>query len=462
MNIAIVIGVSDYGGQNNLPGCKNDAEIVYSILKATNKYDEVLLLTQNWKSHQVKKSLVEFFEKYQNKEIEEVFFYFSGHGDFVENEFYFLLSDYSEGKRKTTCLQNREVDEWIKSIKPNIAVKFVDACHSGVTYVKDNSIFKSYLQDQQKHFNICYFMFSSKVDQVSYQRNGISDFTKSFIEAIKNHPGSEIRYKEIIDSISDDFEANFNQTPFFIIQADFLQKFGTISDNDKKRIFETPINERAIIKSEYIELVKKESERFCSKQDILDIYNELLELDLSIDPEFESLYDIDFTWAHSINDVPKKTAIGKWLKENQNNYFASSAYEEDEPVFDEDGEFVGYETRISGFNIDFENLPFHYCYIKANAKFPILHDYGCCIVPVFSKTNIRFFYFFSNYYERDWDTKYLNNAFSWKTVDIDIKPFQNVKKLFQDIILNFELHILKAIKDKYNDDDSSSNQNQIA
>jgi len=172
MNIAVVIGVSDYGGQNDLPGCKNDAQIISNILNATKKYEEVLLLTQDLKSYNVKSTLVEYFGKYQNKNINEIFFYFSGHGDFFENEFYYLLSDYSDDKRKSTCLQNKEVDEWIKSVSPKVAIKFVDACHSGVTYVKDNNLFKHYLQEQQKNFEICYFMFSSKIDQVSYQKDG--------------------------------------------------------------------------------------------------------------------------------------------------------------------------------------------------------------------------------------------------------------------------------------------------
>jgi hypothetical protein len=38
MNIAIVIGVAEYVDvQNNLPGCRNDAEVIYNILNKTKK-----------------------------------------------------------------------------------------------------------------------------------------------------------------------------------------------------------------------------------------------------------------------------------------------------------------------------------------------------------------------------------------------------------------------------------------
>ena len=41
-NLAIVIGVSEYDDQETLLACKNDAQIIYSILSESKKFDNIL------------------------------------------------------------------------------------------------------------------------------------------------------------------------------------------------------------------------------------------------------------------------------------------------------------------------------------------------------------------------------------------------------------------------------------
>ena len=50
-NIAITIGVSKYQSAPELPACKNDAEIMTKIHKATNKYDVLPLSGDLSKQH---------------------------------------------------------------------------------------------------------------------------------------------------------------------------------------------------------------------------------------------------------------------------------------------------------------------------------------------------------------------------------------------------------------------------
>lgn len=62
MNIAIIIGVSVYSNSNNnLPGCKNDAEAIHQVLKKTDKYEDVLYVNNNENSAKSKELLSNFF-----------------------------------------------------------------------------------------------------------------------------------------------------------------------------------------------------------------------------------------------------------------------------------------------------------------------------------------------------------------------------------------------------------------
>ena len=111
MNIGIVLGVSEYlDSSNNLPGCLKDAELIKNILDKTNKFEEILYLNEKLTSAHIKERLTSFISKYKENDIEEIVFYYTGHGEFVNDEFYFLLSDYSVQKRKQTSLQNEEID----------------------------------------------------------------------------------------------------------------------------------------------------------------------------------------------------------------------------------------------------------------------------------------------------------------------------------------------------------------
>src|SRR5258708_5577999 len=119
MNIAIIIGVSTYThSSNNLPGCKNDANAILQILKKTDKYDDILYINNNEHSAETKELLSNFILKNKGAVINEVFFYYSGHGEFSNDEFYYVLSDFDPKKKNQTSLQNSEVDDLIRTLSP--------------------------------------------------------------------------------------------------------------------------------------------------------------------------------------------------------------------------------------------------------------------------------------------------------------------------------------------------------
>lgn len=227
MNIAFVVGASQYVSAADLPACKTDAELVGQILKATGRYTHVAVYTQNTASSFIKTRIAEFSRLINKAKIEEVFWYFSGHGDFSVGDFHYLLSDFNADRYRQTTLSNADVDNFLRSFRAKLTVKVVDACNSGTNYVKNPDAMQKHLDQSSRRFGHCYFMFSSLSSQVSYQDSELSFFTDSFCRSIANCPAPEIRFKDIIDFISDEFEGHEQQTPLFVNQALFTDTFAT-------------------------------------------------------------------------------------------------------------------------------------------------------------------------------------------------------------------------------------------
>ena len=162
MNLGIVIGVSEYQKVNTLPGCVVDANSINKLLELSGKCDDILLITENTQSKDVKSRLTSFVKKHAQQDIDEVIFYFSGHGLFENDEFYYVLTDYTESKTKQTSLENSELDNLLRSLSAKLTVKVVDACQAGTRYIKDPDVFRKYLQQSEQGFDKCYFFYSSQ------------------------------------------------------------------------------------------------------------------------------------------------------------------------------------------------------------------------------------------------------------------------------------------------------------
>lgn len=283
MKIACLLGVSKYKTINELLSCENDIALMNSVLEATEEYDQILCIDGNQESSKVKQQLVSFFTQYQGQQIDQALFYYTGHGDFDGKEFSYLLSDYDRSRKKQTAIENTELDNWIRLLKPALTVKIIDACHAGVQYIKDPDKFEDFLKSTPKSFSSCYFLFSSLKEQCSYQDESLSDFTKCVVESIPDFAGTEMRFKDIIDFVSDYFDTNAKQTPFFITQATNTELFTAVDPSLRDRIrgflstycpIPTPsekeetdhgITQRVSL----LDLVKADSEKYCSKDEVL-------------------------------------------------------------------------------------------------------------------------------------------------------------------------------------------------
>lgn len=228
MNIAILIGISKYKTEMSLPACSLDAEQMERLLISTQKYDDIKVVTAQTNASQVKDSLREFFGKYQNRDdIDEAFIYFSGHGLF-QNDALLCCSDFDSSRPATTSISNAELDDLLRSIKPTVAVKIIDACQSGSPYIKDaNAGFEKSLGKSQLSSFIC--MASSRQDQSSYASASESFFTSKWIEATALRSDGQILYRDIQAALADAFVQNPEQTPFFVSQGTGLEVFSTIT-----------------------------------------------------------------------------------------------------------------------------------------------------------------------------------------------------------------------------------------
>ena len=471
MNIAIVIGVSEYlDTQNNLPGCQKDAELIYNILNKTSKYSEILYLNEKQPSAKVKERITEFISNNTKNKIDELVFYYTGHGEFNNDEFYFLLSDYAQEKRKQTSLQNEEVDNLVKTLKPELVVKIIDACQSGKAYIKEANAISKYFQKTQDRFNKCYFLNSSLKDQSSFQSNDISDFTLSFVKSIKDHKTNEIRYKDIIDFISDEFENNANQTPFFVIQADYTEKFCSINESLKEYLEKIDFNPASVQKSQANELslldkIKKQSDGYLSKDQVIQILNDIrLEVDKYVCSEkIKDMYSLAITFSENYDMIIEKSTIGKWLDDNPHEYFAKSKwarakkdqYNRFSPYHLVSGGGLlnpledMYETVRDGFDLEVE-VPYKSIIFDLNSKYPNIDSYTGRVVYVISKRQIRFFYFITNYVIKNWDERQINKKIEWSSSEHPISDKPSVLQGLRKIYDLLEGRVIKELEDKFN------------
>lgn len=500
MNIAILIGVSEYQNANPLQACKNDVNFIANILKATGKYDNnILCISEKTNASNIKEKITDKIEEFKDKPVEEIFFYYTGHGLYDNDEFYYILSDYDEDKLKQTSLENSELDNWLRSLNPEMTIKVVDACNSGMMYVKgtDKDIEKSLMDSFWKFnkpndlksangaFNKCYFMFSSKLDESSYiyKESKFSLFTESFIDAFKFHDSKDIRYKDIIDYISDRFsKIAKKQTPLFIIQAHNTEKF--CSMNPIKKLF-SPSKvikiEPGKVKEEkkpekdiknLVSIIEKDAESYLEKEEVFELLGKIEQLiqKHQYSDEFTKLYEINHLFMDygDYDNIPKLDVVGQWLANNDNEYFAevkSELQEIKEPMLEEhlyNNLYSGiiatnnllnalsppkYERVIIGYKPTV-NCPYDIIKFEANPKLPNIPLSECIIAFVISQTEIRFFFSYVNYKKVDWD----NYEIGEKGVQWEIKVLKykdNIFDFMSNIQNNFADFVINELKEKY-------------
>ncbi|QUT15543.1 caspase family protein [Rahnella inusitata] len=476
MNIAILIGVSDYIRATKLPACKNDVQIINKVITHSGKYESVLLIDSETSSASVKEKVSNFIRQHENETIEEIFFYFSGHGMFTDGEFHYALTDYDPKRIKNTTYENSEIDQLIKSLSPDLTVKIVDACNAGVNYIKDLDGYSKALHDRKSEFKHCYFMLSSESSQNSFADNNLSFFTKSFIECIANSETESIRYKDLMDYISDSFMSNKEQTPLFINQANYTEIFIS-QDSSLKEILNNSLRGLAQLQLEkipqatLIDRIKEDSKRFMKQEEAMAIYKKIIDIaneNKKFKNDGKNIFDVSVLKIDDYKPIPKISQISKWLHSHPGLFFASPTYAveiREKKVLKNRHAFYSSLMRMGGLEEDddyktveekinvpkgVENIievPFKALEIKAVSLFDNVNSSTLYIVPFISRTQMVVFNYVSHSITVGWDGEVMQDANElWESsiyelIDKD-KIFDHVRRLFE----YFEAFSLEPIK----------------
>ena len=463
MNIGIVIGVSDYQKVSPLPGCVADANSIKQLLELSNKCEDILYIAENTNSKDVKSRLAAFVKKHEANDIEEVIFYFSGHGLFDDDEFYYILTDYTESKIKQTSLENSELDNLLRSLSAKLTVKIVDACQAGTRYVKDPDVFRKYLQSSEQGFDKCYFFYSSQNNQSSYQSEIISDFTLSFLNAFIERPNQDVRYKDVMDTLSDEFSSNKKQTPFFVMQGNYTESFGHIAQDVSEALIKITTNSSDIEEKQIedshktlAQLVKGEAElcsvlalsdiisNFSFKEDVSELFK------INIHKEIESEYPV------SVEHV------GKSLNGNNHDYMIDIDKEQRSRRVPKNRLLGGFTAFLNDADMVDEyymapvgasstvDLPYSHMSIRFQSQYPNVNDSGCIILPFVSQTKIVVFSAFYYYKTREWDVKTIeSSSLQWVSFEEFIKKDDELKIATESLLEEFESFSIRPLKNRF-------------
>ncbi len=486
--IALLIGVSKYENESDLPPCKKDIQMISKIISGSDSYDDCLTLDSNEKSTTLKATVASYIRKHQDDVIDEIFFYYTGHGSSTSDDFLYLFSDFSSSKVEQTSLRNSEFDSMLKSLSPKQTIKVVDACQAGTEYIKSNKDLRSIFEkSSSESFKKTYFLFSSSSNQSSVALEDFSVFTKSFAMSLLNYEGKDIRYRDIMDYISDDVNVKKYQTPLFIQQADNTEIFCNVSnelasslrgslkveiDTEVSRLRASgEVEQEANVSEEekLISLIREKSKSYCNSdqaQESLEIYfNEFNSFQWS--ETVSSLFDVKIKLQQDYSGITGLTGIAKWIKESEENYFATETYtqeeyeakekivSEDRFGFNKTTEYrpvTKYRDVIDGFRLTAPS-PQQSVIIFFKPKEEVLNWYRLFFTHVFSKSKLTVFCKYEAETERSWDKRGIQNQNEWKILHCGFKEHDKIRVLIGSAIIDIESEIIGLIKSQFSNDE---------
>jgi hypothetical protein len=493
-NIALLVGISKYQKTSQLLSCEEDLSLISDVIQNTKKYaeDEVLILGNSPSSVRAKQEISSFIRKFQGEEIDEIFFYYTGHGSRHKDDFIFLFSDYTASKPEKTSLRNSELDSMLKSLNPKLAVKVVDACYSGTEYIKSPKELEleSILHKSSgESFNKTYFFFSSSKSEYSIAlKDGYSVFTKGFAKSLVDFAGRDIRYRDIMSSLADDSTITQHQTPLFVIQADNTEIFCNVSDvlanlvstklkgnkeetEEGKNSGQTDPDEIQTYEEKLIAEVHLKGKEFCNEQEAQTSLDNLKECIKKFDWDslMTQLYEITTDEQPDYSSITGMSSIAKWLLENDESYFAEvtnvkEPYEEKEKIEMENDyrsaipsgfrpvqykTVTKYRDVISSIKLtaSVKNCAF---IISFSPKEEILSAFKSFVVYIFSKSKLTIFYKHEIEKEISWKNGIVQNNNQWKVVTCRLKQIDEVTKTIDSILEQTKKSIIKDFSSALN------------
>lgn len=494
MKLSIVIGVSQYTNLTPLPCCKNDVGVMSMLVGPKSRFDDHLIISKSLPSSEVQDAIAEFIGKHKPtncESIDEIFFYFSGHGRYDPDaeEYYYCLADYNQKKPNSTSLINSQLDDQFRALKPRVLVKVVDACQSGTRYVKADDAF---LQRNGAGFENCYFLFSSEMSQSSYGDKQFSDFTRALAEAVAEHAQPAIRYSDLVNHLRDYFDdpnrAGPNQRPQFVTQGAHLEVFCDISQTLRQRLkaslamaastSPSTIDQLPTASSQpsaisLVERVRADAESHCTEEQAMGLLGQLKDFFQQQKPTDQAADLFDTSLSCDVYDLPDEKAIGRWAEANEKTYFVEpiretaqvnrvydylrrlypSSVSEIPLLFKVQPRFVekisGAESTLtlhSTLTLPFENLR-----LIAVPKFPNLPQTAFFVVPFLSRTHLTCFAAIGGYKRRSWNSWEVNTSATWISKEVPIRKPEELFEWLDQNINRFWVHSLEVVTSQFRD-----------
>ena len=234
-NLAIIVGNVDYDKQNRLPCCANDVEAMYELINSTAKFDLVLKVLDA-DADKIKEVLRENLSLHPN--VDEIFFYFTGHGWQGRSDFFFCPTSFDAARPNETGLSNDELHTLFRLANPKLIVKVVDACNSGNPLIKSAEGFMAIPKGDLRNVIQIASCLNS---QNSLTGDPLSEFTDRFCRAaLRKHEGP-VFYTDITNTLRDDYIDDEEQTPHFVSQGTGREVFVDDASrlDDCRKTFET-------------------------------------------------------------------------------------------------------------------------------------------------------------------------------------------------------------------------------
>ncbi len=453
--IAIVITVSEYDKLSALPGCRNDGVAMQRLLEATGEYDAVYK-NETFGSGDIKDLLRGIHTANANSNIDEIFFYFSGHGTVLDADFFYCAKDFDENSPSSTGVQNGEIDTIFRDLAPKTFVKVIDACHSGFKLIKEGISLEKALQ-QKTEFSDYICFCSSMEDQSSFASSEISFFTKEFIIGATKTKTEKVLYIDLQNYLIDAFRNDPKQHPYFITQWSGTQVFcdqANLVSGIDKTIFEeiqqkvrlpTPAKSSMAI----LDAVQAREGIFVTLDEAKDSAEKFsLQIEtIRLNEELSMLYEFSVKREEPYKEVPRMGELARLLAGQQvSNLMVEIKYiqVEDEDIYPPLNPFLGkqkrYRSEASSITPKAEiSLPWFN--LEAIPKYRSIPVVGMAIVLIPSRTRCRIFSSIVEYRRASWDNfaprqnsvKWEGSDYAWKELG-ELPQLNFLSRKFEDAV----------------------------
>ncbi|HEC1760089.1 TPA: caspase family protein, partial [Campylobacter lari] len=295
---------------------------------------------ENYQSEQLKSELSKIIRELEKFKINELLFYYTGHGLFKER-FYYLPINFTDKQFETTSLSNDELDNMLKSLDAEMVIKIIDACQSGQQYIKESDQASVKKSLTQHFFKKCHFFFSSMNNQSSMGDDKGSYFTNAIIESILAHKTDSIRYMDVQSYVADYFSSRSElQTPFFVNQSNateiFLNELTSIQKefennnlmtNNGEDIVQEIENDKIDIVEKLKTLSKKYINKDVAQKTIECIFNEN-NINNMFNDDIKLIYDIKIE-KYNDYDIGNINKLYNEIEKNKQHFFINLEYRQE-------------------------------------------------------------------------------------------------------------------------------------